>query len=92
LARAAREGWIAGAALDVLTAEPAAPGHPLIGLDNVIVTPHAAFYSEASIAELSRKATANVVAVLTGGLPPAPYFANPEVLDRPNCRAAKGAG
>jgi D-3-phosphoglycerate dehydrogenase len=33
------------------------------------LTPHVAFYSEESIAELQRRATENVIAVLTGGSP-----------------------
>jgi len=42
LLRALREGWIAGAALDVLAEEPPPPDHPVWGLDNVILTPHIA--------------------------------------------------
>ncbi len=40
LVRALREGWIAGAGLDVFQQEPLPPGHPLYALDRVIVTPH----------------------------------------------------
>jgi phosphoglycerate dehydrogenase-like enzyme len=40
LARALRERWIAGAALDVFAQEPPPAGHPFYGLDNVILSPH----------------------------------------------------
>jgi phosphoglycerate dehydrogenase-like enzyme len=40
LVRALKEGWIAGAALDVFTQEPLSPESELWGLENVIVTPH----------------------------------------------------
>ncbi|MBW1903737.1 MAG: phosphoglycerate dehydrogenase [Deltaproteobacteria bacterium] len=40
LARAITEGKIAGAALDVFGKEPIDPDHPLLGLDNVLCTPH----------------------------------------------------
>ena len=42
LTRALTEGWIAGAGLDVLEQEPATPTHPLLHLDNVVITPHIA--------------------------------------------------
>lgn len=84
LVRALTEGWIAGAGLDVLVQEPPPADHPLLALPNVIVTPHAAFYSEASIAELQRKAAQNVVDVLQGKRPA--HIVNPQVLQQSNCR------
>jgi D-3-phosphoglycerate dehydrogenase len=45
LVRALREGWIAGAGLDVLEDEPPAADNPLFGLENVVLTPHVAGYS-----------------------------------------------
>lgn len=78
-------GRIAGAALDVLRQEPPPADHPLLALDNAIVTPHAAFYSETAIAELQTKAARNVAQVLTGALPAT--VVNPEVVHRPDYRA-----
>jgi D-3-phosphoglycerate dehydrogenase len=46
LVQALREGWIAAAGLDVFEEEPLAPGHPLLSLDNVVLTPHIAGYSD----------------------------------------------
>jgi D-3-phosphoglycerate dehydrogenase len=51
----------------------------------VIVTPHAAFYSDTAIAELQAKAATNVASVLSGSLPTA--VVNPGVRDRPGYRA-----
>jgi D-3-phosphoglycerate dehydrogenase len=84
LARALREHWIAGAALDVLAQEPPPPGHPLVGLENCIITPHAAFYSDDAVAELEAKAAGNVATVLRGGVPAT--IVNPEVLGSANLR------
>ncbi len=69
LVRALRQGWIAGAALDVLPTEPPPADEPLRALDNVVFTPHVAFYSEESLQELQRKAAEEVVRVLTGQPP-----------------------
>jgi D-3-phosphoglycerate dehydrogenase / 2-oxoglutarate reductase len=78
---ALREHWIAGAALDVLSTEPAPADHPLLGLDNVVITPHAAFYSEEAIEEVQRSATLHVCLALGGDLPP--NIINPDVMDQP---------
>ncbi len=69
LVRALRDGWIAGAALDVLETEPPGPDHALRRFDNVILTPHVAFYSEESVQDLQRKAAEEVRRVLSGESP-----------------------
>jgi D-3-phosphoglycerate dehydrogenase len=69
IVRALREGWIAGAALDVLETEPPADVDALRAIETLIVTPHVAFYSEESVQELQRKAAENVVSVLVGEVP-----------------------
>ncbi len=52
LVAALREGRIAGAGLDVLEQEPPPADHPLLAMDNVIVTPHMAASSVEAMAEL----------------------------------------
>jgi len=69
LYEALREGQIAGAALDVLEEEPPAKDRPLLKLDNVIFTPHVAWYSESSLKELRAKAATDLVRVLEGKTP-----------------------
>jgi D-3-phosphoglycerate dehydrogenase len=70
LHRALTEGWIAGAGLDVYESEPITPGNPLLALPNVVLTPHSAFYSEASVQRQHEKAAENVICALTGVCPP----------------------
>ncbi len=77
LVRALREGWIAGAALDVLETEPPGGQHPLLALPQVILTPHVAFYSEESVQDLQRKAAEEVARVLTGQPPRNPVNPTP---------------
>lgn len=62
-------GRIAAAALDVLAVEPAAPAHPLLALDNVVCTPHMAYYTEDSLLDLREAVARNAVAVLLGEAP-----------------------
>ena len=66
LLAALRDGRLTGAALDVLAREPPSPGHPLLGLHNVVCTPHMAYYSQESLATLRRHAAENVRAILEG--------------------------
>lgn len=80
LCRGLKEGWIAGAGIDVLEQEPMPGGHPLASLDNIILTPHAAWSSEGSISELKRKAATAVLQALQGQTPAS--VVNPEVLPR----------
>jgi D-3-phosphoglycerate dehydrogenase / 2-oxoglutarate reductase len=77
LLAALQDGHLAGAALDVFDTEPAPPDHPLLGLENVICTPHMAYYSEESLRELREEAARNVVRALNGE--PIASLVNPEV-------------
>jgi len=61
---------IAAAGLDVLREEPPSEDHPLLGLDNCIVTPHAAWYSVEARQDLNETVAANVRAGLAGETPP----------------------
>ncbi|MES3517053.1 MAG: C-terminal binding protein [Natronomonas sp.] len=61
-------GEIAAAGLDVFENEPP-DDSPLVGRDDAVVTPHSAFYSEASIVDLNERVAANVAAVFDGETP-----------------------
>ncbi len=78
LAKALDADHLAGAALDVMPVEPPPADSPLLGRDNVILTPHTAFYSVEALDELQAKAARGVVDVLTGKKPAYPI--NPDVL------------
>ena len=69
LHRALREKRIAGAGLDVLRVEPPEKENPLLGLDNVILTPHLGVYTPSSLREIDRATALNVIKVLKGEPP-----------------------
>ena len=77
LARALNEGRPAGAALDVWEKEPVTADNPLLKMDNVIATPHAAYFSSAAVAQVPRRCGEEVARVLTGQRPL--HVVNPEV-------------
>lgn len=79
LVKALKEGWIAGAALDVFEQEPLPPDHPLTKLDNVILTPHIASATIEARQRMAELAAKNLIAVLKGEMPPA--LVNKEVLN-----------
>ena len=68
LLRALERGQLSGAALDAVEGEPA-PSPRIIGRPDVIATPHIAFLSDASLAELRRRSSEDVVRVLRGEKP-----------------------
>ena len=69
---------IGGAGLDVLVDAHPSPDTKLLNLDNVIITPHVAFYSPEAVLELEERAAGEVVSVLQGKMPD--NLVNPDVL------------
>jgi len=69
LVAALDSGQVGGAALDVVATEPLPKDSPLLGRDNVILTPHTAFYSVEALEELQTKCAADVARVLSGEKP-----------------------
>lgn len=71
LAQALREGWIAGAGFDVLSAEPPADDHPLLAADllalpNFMLTPHVAWSSRLAMQALADQLMDNIDAFMAG--------------------------
>ena len=79
LVEALQAGTIAGAGIDVFEPEPPPPDHPLLGLDNVLVSPHIAGVTSVTFSKLSYGAAEQVAQVLRGERPP--RLVNPEVWD-----------
>ncbi len=69
LIKALQEKWIAGAGLDVFEKEPVDPDNPLLKMDNVVVTPHSAGYSDASFRLSKIIVGQEAVRVLSGRWP-----------------------
>lgn len=71
LIRALKEGWIAGAGFDVITAEPPPAGHPmvdpqLLALPNFLLTPHVAWSSRPAMQALADQLIDNIEAFAAG--------------------------
>jgi glyoxylate reductase len=79
LAQALQEGWIAGAGLDVFEEEPKVH-QSLIGLSNVVLSPHIGSASWDTRLQMANLAVDNCLAVLEGRTPPTPV--NAEALAR----------
>ncbi len=77
LTRALQDKRLAGAALDVWEHEPVAADNPLLRMDNVIATPHAAYFSSPAVAQVPRRCGEEIARVLTGQRPL--NVVNPEV-------------
>ncbi|MBT4589066.1 MAG: C-terminal binding protein [Rhodospirillaceae bacterium] len=72
LAKALDAGEIAGAGLDVLPVEPPEADNPLLGRDDVVLTPHTGFYSEDALLDLQTTVATDVATILGGGEPKYP--------------------
>lgn len=76
---ALKEGWIRGAGLDVFEEEPPANDNPLLGMDNVVLSPHVAGVTQSSMRSMSLS-VAETVAVHLNGQPPKTLL-NPKALE-----------
>jgi D-3-phosphoglycerate dehydrogenase len=80
LIEALQSGTLAGAALDVFETEPVLADSPLLQMKNVVLNPHAAYYSQRAEAELHRRVAEEVAQVLGGKYPNS--LVNPAVKAR----------
>ncbi len=79
LVEALREGWIAGAGLDVFEAEPLPPNAPIRNCANVIFAPHGLAWTQELARDNSLEACGNLLAFSQGTLPTG--IVNKQVLD-----------
>ena len=79
LIQALRANKIAGAGLDVTTKEPIEPDNPLLGFDNVIITPHALCWTDECFHDIASTAMQSIVDVAQGRRPA--HVVNPECYD-----------
>lgn len=86
VAAALHTGGLGGAALDVFEIEPLPAESPLRSLPNVLLSPHAAWYSPASLAALPVRAAQQVVDFLAGV--PVPSIVNPDYLEHAGQRGS----
>ncbi len=81
---ALKSGRIAGAGIDCFEQEPPATDNPLLGMDNVILTPHAVCWTEECFTAIGESAVRSILSVMRGE---APFgLLNPEVLEQKGFR------
>lgn len=80
LIKALTKDWIQGAGLDVQEFEPPDSNDPLLQMDNVILTPHTAYFSDPAISSVPFRCGQEIARVLTGRMPL--NLVNPKVLDK----------
>jgi D-3-phosphoglycerate dehydrogenase / 2-oxoglutarate reductase len=83
-------GQLAGAGLDVTSPEPLPTGHPLLGRDDVVVTPHVASATADGKLRILRAAFEQAMAVIEGRRPE--HLVNPEVWERVAAATYVGVG
>ena len=76
LIRVLREGYLAGAGLDVFDPEPPQPDNPLLAMPNVVVTPHIASFTAAAGRAMWGGVARQIARVLRGERPA--HLANPD--------------
>jgi D-3-phosphoglycerate dehydrogenase len=86
LVRILQEKAIAGAALDVFVEEPLAANHPLLQLDNVVLTPHLGWPTDSGFEGFAENAASNIIDYLDGKLT---RVVNPEALQNRAKRPAR---
>ena len=89
LIEALQEGHLGGAGLDVYDPEPPAPDNPLFQLDQVVLTPHLASFTEEGRRRMGLTVAEEVLRVLRGETPQ--YLANPEVWPRRRIIGTRGS-
>lgn len=77
---ALKEKQIAGAGLDVFAQEPLGSNHPFLELDNVILTPHLAWYTKEAYERLEKETLLRALEILEGKIPR--NVKNPKVLEK----------
>lgn len=80
LIAALQEGQIAGAGLDVFAQEPLPQDHPFLEMDNVVMTPHSASYSDETMRLRDVRVAEAAIMILEGRVPE--FVANRAVLEK----------
>ena len=84
LAKALREKWIGGAALDVFAEEPLPTDHPFRSTPNLLLSPHQAACARETGERISKTAAQAIVDLMRGQIPQ--WIVNPEVFHSPTLR------